>query len=310
MTIIQHPLAAQDGDAMAKIRVATAAAKGQLDRTAFDALMEHVPPVPNIRYEAEVIGGIPGWWCRPSGAVQETTAILYLHGGAYIVGSAKVYRNFVGHIASRASAAVFIAEYRLAPEHQFPAALDDARAAYYGLVELGFKNNAIVGDSAGGGLALILSEPLIAEADRNAGPKPKGVAVMSPWTDLDLTGATLKTRAEADPFLTKAALESAAELYVGPNDPRDPLVSPLYGSHGGLPQIRIDVGDDEILLDDARRYAERIKAAGGVCEVHIWAGMPHVFPSNIGVLAASDAALGDIGRFLRKRLTIEPGGMT
>ena len=310
MTITQHPLAAQDGDAMAKIRVATAAAKGQLDRAAFNAMMEHVAQAPSIRYEAEEIGGITGWWCRPPGAAQKTTAILYLHGGAYIVGSAKAYRNFAGHIASRSSAAVFIAEYRLAPEHQFPAAFDDALAAYHGLVKQGFDNIALAGDSAGGGLALALSSKIVAEAHRIAGPKPKGIAVMSPWTDLDLTGATLKTRAEADPFLTKAALESAAELYVGPNDPRDPMVSPLYGSHGGLPQIRIDVGDDEILLDDARRYAERIKAAGGVCEVHIWAGMPHVFASNIGVLAASDAALGDIGRFLRKRLTIEPGGMT
>jgi acetyl esterase/lipase len=310
MTITQHALAAQDSDAMAKFRVATAAAKGKLDRASFDTTIEHVPPAAGITYEANVIGGISGWWCRPSDAAQKTTAILYLHGGAYIAGSARVYRNFAGHIASQTNAAVFIAEYRLAPEHPFPAAFDDALAAYHGLVKQGFANIALAGDSAGGGLALALSSRIVAEAHQIAGPNPKGVAVMSPWTDLALSGATLKTRAEADPLLTKAALESAAKQYVGTNDTRDPLVSPLYASHRGLPQIRIDVGDDEILLDDARRYAERVNAEGGACELHIWAGMPHVFASNIGVLAASDAALGAIGNFLRKRLTIEPGGIT
>jgi acetyl esterase/lipase len=122
---------------------------------------------------------------------------------------------------------------------------------------------------------------------------------MSPWTDLALTGMTMETLADADPFLTKAALASAANQYLGRHDPRDPKASPLYGDLKGLPPIRMDVGEDEILLDDARRYLERVAAADSEVQVHTWEGMPHVFPTNVGVLHAADAALENIASFLR-----------
>jgi monoterpene epsilon-lactone hydrolase len=299
MTTIVRPLSTKDGQMMAKIRTAAAPAKGVLDRGDFDALMEHTPPALGVTYEAARVGGVPGWWCRPSDAAKGS-AILYLHGGAYVAGSAKSYRNFVGQIAMRANAAAFIADYGLAPEHPFPRALKDARAAYRGLAELGYTNVALAGDSGGGGLALILLASAIEEARHGATARPTGAAVMSPWTDLALSGESMETCAEADPFLTRAVLASAASRYLGHHDARDPLASPLYGNLSDLPPVRLDVGEDEILLDDSRRYADRLATAGGEVRLNIWAGMAHVFLSNVGTLDAAISALGDVGAFLRE----------
>lgn len=298
MSLIHHPLEPQDRAIMAKIRETAAPAKGVLDRASFDAVIEHTSPASGVTYEAAIVGGCAGWWCRP---LQETpgAAILYLHGGAYIAGTANAYCHFVGQIAARVHRAAFIPDYALAPENTFPAAVNDAEAAYAGLLEQGFGDVVLVGDSAGGGLALILASPTAVARERTPRLPPTRVAVLSPWTDLALDGSTMETRADADPFLTKAALSSAAHRYLGAHDSRDPLASPLYGILKGLPPIRVDVGEDEILLDDSRRYAERVASAGGEIQLHTWAGMPHVFPSNVGVLHAADQALDDIASFLR-----------
>jgi epsilon-lactone hydrolase len=297
MTLVHHPIVPQDRIAMVQLREMAAPAKGVLDRAAFDAVIEHTPRAIDVTYEAAVVGGVTGWWCRP---LHQTpgAAILYLHGGAYILGTAKAYRNFVGQIAQRAQRAAFIPDYALAPERPFPAAVTDAEAAYAGLLGQGFADLSLVGDSAGGGLALVLASVL---ATGRSQTLPTRVAVMSPWTDLVLTGATMDSRADADPFLTKAALGSAAHQYLGRHDPRDPKASPLYGNPRGLPPIRVDVGEDEILLDDARRYAAEVASAEGEVEVHTWEGMPHVFPANVGILQASDAALDYIASFLHRR---------
>jgi acetyl esterase/lipase len=126
---------------------------------------------------------------------------------------------------------------------------------------------------------------------------------MSPWTDLALTGATMQTRSQVDPLLTPAALASTARMYAGDRDLRDPRISPLYGDLMHLPPVRIHVGDAEILLDDALRYAEKLEAAGGTCTVHAWDGMPHVFPASVGTFAAAALALDDLGAFVRGCLT-------
>jgi acetyl esterase/lipase len=299
MNPILHPLSDQDRATMAQIRQMAAPAKGVLERAAFDAVIEHTAAAEGVAYQAGSAGGVAGWWVHPAGA-PTTSAILYLHGGAYILGSAKAYCNFVGQIARAAGVSAFAPDYRLAPDHPFPAAVEDAVAVYQGLAELGFSEVALAGDSAGGGLTLILSALATAAArDGQIGP-PVGAAVMSPWTDLALTGATLASKAEADPFLTRAALQSAADQYLGPHDPRDPKASPLYGDLAGLPPVLIQVGEDEILLDDARRYAERFTSAGGDMQLHQWAGMPHVFPANIGVLSTARPAVDAIGQFLRE----------
>lgn len=298
MNPILHPLADGDRAAMVQIRQMSAEAKGVLERAAFDSVMEATAPADGVTCEAGSVGGVAGWWLHPDGA-PKTSAILYLHGGAYILGSAKAYRHFVSQIAYAAGLSAFAPDYRLAPEHPFPAAVNDVVAAYHGLAALGFNMVALAGDSAGGGLALVLLALMTAEAQAGRTRPPAAAAVMSPWTDLALTGETLAAKAEADPFLTRAALQSAAEQYLGAHDPRDPRSSPLYGDPAGLGPVMIHVGEDEILLDDARRYAERSTAAGGAVQLHQWAGLPHVFPASIGVLMAAQPAVDAIGQFLR-----------
>jgi monoterpene epsilon-lactone hydrolase len=282
----------------AELRLHPALEFGPEARPVFDELIARTPAALNVSYEAATVGGVPGWWCRPSNAI-EGAAILYLHGGAYILGSAAAYRDFAGQIAARAKAAAFIADYRLAPEHRFPGAVADAIAAYQGLSADGYSRLALVGDSAGGGLALSLLLLTTAASKTGSVLQPAAAAVMSPWTDLALTGDSIATRSSADPLITRDALEKAARLYLGEQDLCDPQASPLHGDLTGLPPVRLHVGEDEILLDDSRRFAERIAIVGGSAQLHVWQGMVHVFPANIELLQAAREALDDIGEFLR-----------
>ena len=295
---VLHPLAPLDRVAMAKIRETLATApKGLPDRVTFDEIIGHTLPAEGVSFEASQVGGVRGWWCRPKVA-STRSAILYLHGGAYVLGSAQAYRNFVSQIASRARSVAFIPDYPLAPETPFPGAVRDTQAAYRGLVREGITDISLVGDSAGGGLALALLALTTVEAGEGISVRPKGAVAMSPWTDLALTGESLRTRADTDPLLTKAALVTAATSYLGGHDPRDPEASPLYGNLTDLPPVQLHVGEDEILFDDARRYADNIATAHGVVQLHTWEGMPHVFPTNIGMLHAADVALDAIASFL------------
>jgi acetyl esterase/lipase len=261
--------------------------------------MEKTPAVEGVTYEVSTIAGVAGWWCRPQHPVDDC-AIIYFHGGAYVLGSAAAYRNLVGQIAARAKVAIFIADYGLAPEHPFPAAVNEAAAIYRGLGASGMSKLVIAGDSAGGGLALALLQSVTSAANDETVPKPLAAVVMSLWADLALTGESMETRAESDPILTRDALNQAAQLYLGNKDRHDPKASPLYGEVTGLPPVMFHVGEDEILLDDSRRFANRIEAAGGVAQLHIWEGMTHVFPSNVSLQAAKDA-LDEIGAFLRQQ---------
>ncbi|MEO7715353.1 MAG: alpha/beta hydrolase [Capsulimonas sp.] len=305
MATITHAISPEDCAAMAELRKAAANITVTFDpasRPMLDEMLSHTPPAPGVTSEAATVGGVPGYWVRPTD-VLPNAAILYLHGGAYNVGSAGAFRNFVGQIATRAGVAAFAAEYRLAPEHPFPAAVNDVMAAYHGVINEGFTEIAIVGDSAGGGLTLVTLAQAI-EMTRDAGEiQPRCAVVMSPWTDLSLSGASITERALADPFLKHDSIAAASARYLNGHDARDPLASPLFGGLTGLPPIRIHVGEDEILLDDSRRYAKRATAEGVEIELHIWEGMPHVFPSNVGTFAASEIALDDIGAFLRQHLS-------
>jgi acetyl esterase/lipase len=285
----------------AELRLQPALQFGPEARPVFDEIVARTPAAQNVSYEAATVGGVPGWWCKPSDTVKGA-AVLYLHGGAYVLGSAIAYRNFAGQIAARAKAAAFIADYRLAPEHRFPGAVEDAIAAYRGLSAVGYSKLALAGDSAGGGLALSLL--LLATAASKTGSvlRPLAVAVMSPWTDLALAGDSMETRANSDPLLTRDALQKAAKLYLGDQDLRDSKASPIYGDLTGLPPVLLHVGEDEMLLDDSRRFAERIAIVGGEVELHVWEGMAHVFPSNPEQLQAAREALDNIGEFLRSFL--------
>jgi epsilon-lactone hydrolase len=274
-------------------------------RAAFDSLTEKTPSAGGVTYEAAHFDKVQGWWCHPADAMPKE-AILCLHGGAYVIGSALAYRHFAGQIATRAGASVFVPEYGLAPERPFPAAVEDAEVVYRGLAAAGYEKLRIAGDSADGGLALVTLARVAAVALEGSLPFPKVAVAMSPWTDLALTGDSMKARAKQDPLLTAEALETARKLYLGSTDANDSRGSPLYGEMTRLPPVMLHVVEDEILLDDSRRYANSVKKAGGLVEVHVWHGMVHVFPANVSLLHAAREALEMIGAFLRQHLGADP----
>ncbi len=297
---IWHPISPEDKAAMTAMRAIVEPNKGRLQGTAarepFDAIMSGIAAPVGVTFAPDIVGGVSGWWCRPEPA-RTGQAILHLHGGWFNWGSALAFRNLVGHIGARAGVAAFVSDYRLAPEHPFPAAAEDARACYLGLIERGFSKLAITGDSAGGNLALGLLR--FAAGPRTSGSVlPVAAVALSPVTDLALTGASWETRAAADPYFLRSQAAELIRSYLDGHDPADRLASPLYGELGGLPPIRVHVGDDEVLLDDSLRYVERAAAAGVDARVDVWEGMAHGFLSGIGTLAASSQSLDEIGRFL------------
>jgi epsilon-lactone hydrolase len=302
--VVTHPLDPEDAAPMNALRAMVSSAKGLARgleaRQPFDTLMENVQPRNDVTFEADAIGGIQGLWVRPSD-IRSDEAILHLHGGWFNLGTAKAYRHLVGHVAARAGAKAFIPDYRLAPEHPFPAAVEDVQACYRGLEKAGLQRIAVTGDSAGGNLALVLASRVTAEGF-SAQATLVGVAAMSPVTDLALSGETYKTRADADPFFTRPQVADLVGAYLGSADPKHPMASPLQSRFSGLPSIRIDVGDDEVLLDDSRRYVERAIAAGVDARLDVWMGMPHGFVANIGMLKAAARALDAIGTFLTEKL--------
>jgi monoterpene epsilon-lactone hydrolase len=299
-----HPLSQQDSVAAMALRASVAPFKGKLTGTAgrapYDDLMERVVAPNDVTFGADTVGGISGWWAKPARA-QKGAAILHVHGGWFNLGTARAYRNLVGHIASSGGAQAFIPDYRLAPEHPFPAAVTDVEACYRGLIDKGFNKLAVVGDSAGGTLALVLLSIACAQV-RRGDRALVGAYAISPVTDLALTGESFETRADADPYFTKAQAAGLVASYLSGTDPKSPLASPLYGDLSGLPPIRVQVGDDEVLLDDSRRYVERAVAAGVDAELDVWMGMPHGFVTALGAFDAARQALNAIGAFLQRVL--------
>jgi monoterpene epsilon-lactone hydrolase len=300
--VTTHPLDPEDAAITAAMRTMLSAVKGKSGgpvgaaRGQFDGLMEGVQPREDVTSEAGVLGGVPGVWVNPANG-QPDLAILHLHGGWFNFGSAKPYRHLVGHIAARAGAKAFIPDYRLAPEHPFPAAVDDALACYRDLAGSGVRRLALTGDSAGGALALGLALHVTRDT-ASSGAALVGVAVLSPVTDLTLSGETYQSRAEADPLFTRPQVAGLIEAYLGGADAKDPKASPLFGDLAGLPPVRIHVGDDELLLDDSRRFAARAAAAGVDARVDVWMGMSHGFQANVGKMKAAGLSLDLIGAFL------------
>jgi monoterpene epsilon-lactone hydrolase len=302
--VVMHPLDPEDATAIIPMKTAARAQKGapwRIEaRRFFDALMEGVSPRPDVTFEPATVGDVPGVWVRPASS-RSDEAILHVHGGWFSAGSATAYRHLVGHIAARAGTRAFVPDYRLAPEHPFPAAVDDVLATYRGMADGGIRRIAITGDSAGGNLALVLASSVATKAVP-AKAIVVGAAAMSPVTDLTLSGATYETRADADPYFTKPQVAELVHAYLGSADANDPRASPLQGRLSGLPPIRVHVGEDEVLLDDSRRYVERAMADGVDAQLDVWTGMPHGFVASIGTLKASARALDAIGLFLRERL--------
>jgi len=299
-----HPLSQEDSVAAAALRSAVAPTKGKFQGTAgrglFDEIMERVAVPEGVTFEAGTVGGISGWWAKPPQG-RKGAAIIHIHGGWFLWGTAQAFRYFAGHIALSAGTDAFIPDYRLAPEHPFPAAVRDLEACYRGLIDQGITQVALTGDSAGGNLALVLLSTASAEASRDA-VAPVGAVVFSPITDLALTGGSYDTRAEAELYFTRPQAAGLVRSYLGMTDPKHPLASPLYGDLTGLPPVRIHVGDDEVLLDDSRRYVESAVGAGVDAKVDIWMGMPHGFVTNVGGFNAATQALKASGAFLTERL--------
>ncbi|MDA8347672.1 MAG: alpha/beta hydrolase [Pseudomonadota bacterium] len=298
-----HRLTTGDRSVMAALRSIVEPNKGKLRgpaaRVPFDTIVGRTIAPDGVTFREDQVAGIPGWWCEPR-EVLPGAAILHLHGGWFNWGSAAAYRNLVGHIARSASAIAFVPDYRLAPEHPFPAAIEDAQASLRGLAERGIRRIAVTGDSAGGNLALSLLS--LAAASPVIGVRPLGAAVLSPVTDLALSGSSWESRAQADPYFVKEQAEGLVHGYLNGHDPRDPIASPLYASLSGLPPIRVYVGDDEVLLADSQQFVERAGAARVDARLEVWEGMPHGFVGGVGQIEAAAEALQAMGNFLHSRL--------
>lgn len=243
-------------------------------------------------------GGVSAEWSVADGADQNKV-ILYVHGGGYVMGSAGSHRDMTGRLSQAAGARVLSLNYRLAPEHPFPAPVDDAVAAYRWLLGQGVQasNIAIAGDSAGGGLALAA---LIAIRDAGE-PLPAAGIGISPWVDMEGTGESMTTRAAVDPVVQKEGLLGMAKLYLGGADPKDPLAAPLHANLAGLPPLLIQVGDAETLLDDSTRITERAQQADVDVTLKIWDEMPHVWHLFAPILPEGQQAIEEIGAFFKER---------
>ena len=260
-------------------------------------------PPADVAVEQVDAGGVPAERLVPEAAASDAV-LLYLHGGGYLFGSPDSHRDIACRLARAAKLEVLLIDYRLAPEHPFPAAVEDATAAYRWLLAEGFAAERIViaGDSAGGGLATALMVHL----KTLELPLPGAAALISPWVDMTLLSESLLGNAESDVMLSPEAINRFATHYLNGQDPRSPLASPLYADLSGLPPVYVIVGSGEVLLNDAKSLDENLKAAGGRAELTVWPGMPHAFPVFSRLVPEGRQAIRDISSFLTAQLAAAP----
>jgi acetyl esterase/lipase len=258
---------------------------GRLGRKARDTVIE----------EADV-AGLHSEWYRPPNSLPGKV-FLYLHGGAYALGSCDSHRALASRIASAAGVDTLLPEYRLAPENPFPAGLDDCVAVYRELLEKGYSADDIIvgGDSAGGGLTVAT----MLQLRHNGAPLPRAAVLLSPFLDISASGESMKTRAGRDPWFEPENVPVVVGHYCSKEDPRNPLLSPVFANVAGLPPTLIQVGDDEILLSDSTRFADKLREAGIEVELEVFPELWHVFQLFIGAMPESRAAVDKIGRFVR-----------
>jgi phosphinothricin tripeptide acetyl hydrolase len=267
-------------------------------RAQYERAEKVFPTPPEVKVERVSAPAAPAEWLRPPTAVAGRV-VLYLHGGGYVIGSPRSHRHLAAAIATAGAANALLLDYRLAPEHPFPAAVNDAVAAYGWLLDQGIAPGHVVigGDSAGGGLTVATLLAL-----RDAGrPLPAAGVCISPWVDLTCGGGSYQTKAEADPIVNRASVGEMATAYLGATDPRAPLASPLFADLRGLPPLLIHVGSDEVLLDDAMQLAERAQQATVEATLEVWDRMIHVWHWFLPMLDEAQAAVDSIGRFIRAR---------
>lgn len=254
-----------------------------------------------VHTELHQLDGLALRCARPD-AADDTRAVLFLHGGAYLIGGGNTYSALNAWLAHKAGCRAWMPDYRLAPEHPYPAALEDALAAYRYLLDSGIDASRIVlvGDSAGGHLAVITALATLAHDL----PMPGGLALISPLTDQTLSGETLITHLQRDPMLREDWMRAAADAFCGETPRDDPRLTPLFADPSDLaqlPPILIQVGSEEVLLSDSLRLTERVEAAGGLVRCEVCEGLWHDFQIHVGMLADSGLALDRLGAFIRRR---------
>jgi epsilon-lactone hydrolase len=251
---------------------------------------------PDAKVEKVDAGGVPAEWVAAPG-FDSTRAVLYLHGGGYAIGSLNTHRRMAYDISAACGARVLLIDYRLAPEHPFPAAVDDAAKAWRWLLQQGLSASrlAIAGDSAGGGLTIAT---LVNLRDLKLALPACAVAI-SPWVDLEGIGTSMTARSAQDPMVQKPGLLWMAEMYLSGKDPKTPLAAPLHADLKGLPPVLVQVGSAETLLDDATRLAEKLHTAGGEVRLAVWPNQLHVFPFFAPILSEGRDGCLEIGTHIR-----------
>ena len=269
-------------------------------RAAAESFGDLTGPADGVKSEVVEVAGLEAMWVVPEAAPAEAV-FLYLHGGGLVSGSIHSYERLVGHLAAAAGVRALSVNYRLAPENQYPAALDDAVAAYESLLDDGFAPNriAVAGDSSGAGLALAMLTRL-----RLGGrPLPAAVLAFSPNADATCSGETWTTNSNADLMLKRDSILGTWSAYLGDGaEATDPTISPVFADFTGCPPLLIQVGEAECLLDDSRKITERVSAAGGDVTLTVFPEMQHVFQLWAGRVPESDEAITQAGAFLRRHL--------
>ncbi len=267
-------------------------------RARIDELGDKMPPPAGAIVETVTVAGRPAEWVSASGA-NPNRQVLYLHGGGYVIGSLHSHRNLAYNLAKAVDGRCLVIDYRMGPEAPFPAAVEDAVAAWQWMLAEGGNpaRMAIMGDSAGGGLTIATQVAL-----RDRGIRLPACSVpISPWVDLEGTGETIKTKAAEDPMVAEDGLHWFAGLYRSGTDVRNPLVSPLYADLSGLPPMLIQVGSAEILLSDSTRIADKARGEGVDVTLEVWDQMPHVWHLFAPMLSEGQDAIAKLGHWARER---------
>ena len=266
-------------------------------RTRIDEAMAQLPLAEGTVAEPFVRSGVPGIECRPVDVADDAPIVLYFHGGGFRIASALAYRSYGSHLAAVLGARVMLVEYRLAPEHKFPKAVDDCFAVWESLLAEGIDTGRIViaGDSAGGGLAASVTMHALAD-----GVLPAGVICCSPWVDLTITADTYDTNAESDKLFSRTSAEEAAPAYLGGADPMNPIASPLFGDWDGAPPLLILVGDAEVLLDDSRKLADVAKSAGVDVTLSVYPEMPHIWTMSYPAFPEAVEGVTEMAEFVAR----------
>lgn len=263
------------------------------------ARAEAAPLPDGIKTSAVTAGGVISEWVEHEDCIDDAV-ILFMHGGGFVSGAPITHRKLAAHLSKASNMKVLLPDYRLAPEHPFPAGVRDGLSVYGALLSDGVpaRRIAFAGDSAGGGLVT----SIVLSLKEVAGPMPASISLLSPWLDLTNSSASYQENAESDPTISHAQHEEVAPIYYDQADPKNPLISGLFGDLAGLPPTLVQVGDIEVMLDEARLFAERAQAAGVTVELDVWERMWHVWQQYVPDVPEAQQAIDKMAAFIRRHL--------